>query len=408
MEITLFKFVIQFTVGGKILSIGFVLAKTPLLPIFFPWVGERGCRLKWKWVGWNLPVKQVNLDTSKDAGTTRQLKINRSNEKPYAVDELPEYFESNRSNHTIQTAQKIPTPIIVNGRIEKPGDVDIYQFKGRKGERLIAEVNARRLHSPVDSQIKLRDDSGKVIAWNDDAKQLNLGMLTHHADSRISMKLPKDGTYSLSVADTQMKGGPEYGYRLRISRPQPDFALTATPASITVRLGCTIPISVKVVRKDGFDGEITLLLKDAPKGFRLSGATIPAGVSEVQMTLTAPRDAKNKLFKIRLQGRSKIDRGVVSRDVIPGQAMTQAFITHHVMPTRNFMVFVGGWGEITELELSKNAHVKIPLGGETTLRVKKTKSEMKLILKLYQAPEGITLEQKRDSKKCTQCVIKSG
>lgn len=382
------------------------IGEDPFITSIFPLGGKHGRKATVEMVGWNLPTMQVALDTRKEPGGAHSFQLKHSNEIPFAVDELPECLEA-ANNNTIKTAQEIQTPMIINGRIDTPGDVDVFKIKGREGERLIVDVNARRLHSPVDSKVKLTDASGKVIAWNDDTPQLNLGMLTHHADSRLSVQLPKAGTYYISMADTQGKGGVEYGYRLRLSRPHPDFSLTATPASITVKLGCTIPISVHVLRKDGFDGEIDLVLKDAPKGFRLSGATIPAGVEKVQMTLTAPRDAKNTLFEIRLQGRSKIDRGVVTRDVLPGQAMTQAFITQHVMPSQSFMVYVGGWGEVTELELSKNAHVRIPVGGETTLRVKKRKSDVKLILKLYQAPEGISLVEKRDSKNALSVLIKA-
>ena len=382
------------------------IGEDPFITQIFPLGGKQGRNTKVAIAGWNLPVKQVSLDTNKDPGTNQKLKVNHSNEVPYAVDEIPECFETT-NNNTVKTAQLIKIPMLINGRIEKPGDVDIYRIKGRKGEKLVVEVNARRLHSPVDSIIKLSDTSGKVIAWNDDTKQLNLGMLTHHADSQLSVRLPKEGVYYISMADTQGKGGAEYGYRLRISRPHPDFLLTATPASISVRMGCTVPISVHVVRKDGFDGEIELVLKDAPKGFRLSGSTIPAGANQVMMTLTAPQGVRNTLFKIRLQGRSKIDRGVVTRNVLPGQAVTQAFITHHVLPSENFMVYVGGWGEVIELELSKNTHVRIPVGGETTLRVKKINSKAKLVLKLYQAPEGVTLEQKRDSKNALSVLLKA-
>jgi hypothetical protein len=382
------------------------VGEDPYLTSIFPMGGKAGRALKVALNGWNLPTHQVDLEMDHEPGTVQHLALKHSNRIPYAVDEFAECFERD-GNDTFKTAQMIKTPVIVNGRIDPPGDVDVYRFEGRMGESLIVDVNARRLHSPVDSHVKLVDASGEVVASNDDFKQLNLGMLTHHADSRLSVKLPSKGVYYLEISDTQGLGGPEHGYRLRVSRPHPDFALTATPASITVRSGCTVPITVHALRKDGFDGAIDLLLKGAPKGFRLVGATIPEGQDHVRMTLTAPRGAKNTMFEIQLQGRSKIDRGVVVHDVLPGTAMTQAFITHHVMPAQKIMVYVGGWGEVVDVELPKYAQVNIPQGGETTLRVKRTQSNGKLILKLDQAPEGISIEEKRSSKNALSVSLKA-
>ena len=51
------------------------------------------------------------------------------------------------------------------------------------------------------------------------------GVNTHHADSYLMVKLPADGTYYVHLGDTARNGGEEYAYRLRISAPQPDFAL---------------------------------------------------------------------------------------------------------------------------------------------------------------------------------------
>jgi hypothetical protein len=382
------------------------VGEDPFITHIFPLGGSQGRSSKVELTGWNLPSKHAQIDTRNDPGTTQQLAIAHSNQIPYAVDELPECFEAAKNN-TIKEAQSISLPIIINGRIGEAGDKDVYQFEGRPGDEVIVEVMARRLHSPLDSMLRLTNAKGNVIAWNDDAEQLNLGMLTHHADSKLSARLPKAGRYFVHVSDTQNQGGNEYGYRLRVSRPIPAFSLSATPSSITVRQRCSVPIAVHAVRKDGFDGKIDIILKDAPKGFKLSGATIPAGCDFVRMTLTAPVGVKNKLFRIRLVGRSKLAHRVVTRDVMPGEAMTQAFITHHIVPAEQTMVYVGGWGEALEVILSKNSRVRIPLGGETTLRIKKTKSSGNLQLKLYQAPDGISLEQKRSGNNALSVLLKA-
>ena len=108
----------------------------------------------------------------------------------------------------------------------------MFQFTGRAGETVVAEVFARRLDSPLDSVLKITDASGKLLAYNDDYEDPQAGTNTHDADSYLSLKLPADGTYYVHLGDTARCGGEEYAYRLRIGPPQPDFALFCVPSSI--------------------------------------------------------------------------------------------------------------------------------------------------------------------------------
>ena len=80
------------------------------------------------------------------------------------------------------------------------------------------------------------------------------GVNTHHADSYLMVKLPADGTYYVHLGDTARNGGEEYAYRLRISAPQPDFALRVVPSSVGLRSKAAATVSVYAIRKDGFTG----------------------------------------------------------------------------------------------------------------------------------------------------------
>ena len=153
---------------------------------------------------------------------------------PFALDTLPEIFEQ-EPNNTLANAQKVTLPIIINGRIDKPDDWDVFQFAGKSNDTVVAEVQARRLDSPLDSVIKLTDAAGKLLAFNDDHEDLGAGLNTHHADSYFMARLPADGTYYVHIGDTARHGGEEYGYRLRLSAPQPDFELRVVPSSLSLR-----------------------------------------------------------------------------------------------------------------------------------------------------------------------------
>ena len=117
----------------------------------------------------------------------------------------------------------------MNGRIDQPGDWDVFRFQGRAGEAIVAEVYARRLDSPLDSVLKLTDAKGTQLAFNDDYDDPGAGLETHHADSRILTTLPANGTYYLYLGDAQQKGGPEYAYRLRIGAATARFRSAGHP-----------------------------------------------------------------------------------------------------------------------------------------------------------------------------------
>jgi hypothetical protein len=116
-----------------------------------------------------------------------------SNRVPFALDTLPECLEREPNNQQAG-AQQVTPPIIVNGRIEQPGDWDVFRFEGRAGDKIVAEVYARRLDSPLDSVLKLTDANDQKLMVNDDHEDKGAGLTTHHADSFISATLPADGT----------------------------------------------------------------------------------------------------------------------------------------------------------------------------------------------------------------------
>ncbi len=167
-------------------------------------------------------------------------------------------------------------------------------------------------------------------------------MTTHHADSLLSMTLPADGFYYIHIGDAQTKGGEAYGYRLRISRPRPDFELRVVPSSINVRAGASAPITVYALRKDGFTGDITVTLKDAPKGFTLRGNRVPAGKDQVNLALRVPTGPIKKALTLNLEGRAEIQGREVLRKAVPADDMEQAFIYHHLVPAKELKVAVIG------------------------------------------------------------------
>lgn len=389
------------------------VSEQPFITRMFPLGGREGVETVASIAGWNLPRARLPLDTqpvTRKAGEPGGARLRRtaccegkllSNSVPYAVDTLPDCNEV-ETNDGVPDAQQIDLPKIINGRIERPGDVDVFRFQGRAGDKIAAEVYARRLNSPLDSLLRLTDAPGNVLAWNDDhvIEENHLyenmaGLLTHHADSYLMAELPKDAEYFVQLTDSQNHGGPAYGYRLRIAPAQGDFALRVTPSSLSMRAGSIVAVWVYALRKDGFGGDIELALKDAPPGFKLTGARIPAGRDHVRITLTAPANAPDEPVALQLEGCAQIGGQTVSRSATAADDVMQAFLYRHLVPAQELLVFVqkAKWG-VPAVELAGDVPVRIPAGGSAQVQIKtgKRASLQDVQLQLNQPPEGLTMD----------------
>jgi hypothetical protein len=346
------------------------IGEQPFITQVFPLGGQAGAATVAAISGWNLPEPQLTLDTAPGDVGVRQTawrgENSVSNSIQYAVDSLPE-CRSIEPNHTAQTAQPVTLPIIVNGRIARSGQADVFRFQGRAGDEVVAEVQARRLGSPLDSLVRLTDASGKVLALNDDYPDKEFDLLTHQADSWLCAKLPADGTYYVYLTDAENAGSEAHVYRLRISAPQPDFGLLLAPSAINLPAGRPTPVWVYAVRKDGFDGDIEVALDGAPAGFALSGAIIPHGRESVRMTLTAPKMTIGKTTALRFVGRAQIAGATVTRPVVPADNEMQAFAYWHLVPAQELLATVTGNGG--PAFVPPKAIVKIPAGGETHIQI---------------------------------------
>ncbi len=346
----------------------------------FPLGGRQGVPIAASVRGWNLRAETLELDTRPGPGAIRQAVVGTGqgfrSEVRYAANDLPEAVER-EPNGRPGTAQQVVSPIVVNGRIDRPGDVDMFQFEGEAGQAIVAEVYARRLNSPLDSVLRLIDPAGAEIALNDDRKDPEMGLLTHQADSYIRTELPRAGMYRVCLSDAQRQGGGAYAYRLQIRPAQPDFALRLVPSAINVLPGRTTKVTVHALRKDGFEGDVSVVLADTMDGFTLRNARIPAGEDKVEATIQAPRGAARQVLALEATGQAEIDGVTVSRPVVGAEDMMQAFLWRFLVPRQELLVAVTGsrpvpvvWRPLMSgARVASEAPVRIPLGGTAQILV---------------------------------------
>jgi len=130
-----------------------------------------------------------------------------SNLQIFTVSDLPELTEK-EPNDSIAEAQPVTLPVAISGNLKGP-DQDYFSFAATARQRLVIEVEARRIGSAIDPAIEVFDSAGHLIAQNDDAPGLGV-------DSRLDMTFPKAGKYFVAVHDSKFSDQAENFYRLKI------------------------------------------------------------------------------------------------------------------------------------------------------------------------------------------------
>ena len=315
----------------------------PFVTNIFPLGAKAGKTTKIHLSGYNLTDKEVSVTIPSEQSDSYRIKtIGDSSFNPVylAVNSLREIFDK-EGNNTKEKAQNVKLDSIINGRINSPGDVDMFKISGKTGEKVVFELEARSLGSPLDAVISLCDAKGKQMFAADDMKRVNIGFNTHQADPYYMFILPANGEYYLSLRDIQNHGGKDFTYRLRISRPRPDFKIYSGVSSLNIRRWQTITEPIRIVRKDGFSGPVIIKDKSEKSLFKIIKGTIKKDEGDMTFRLVNRRKGKSKPpFPVQFIGQAKINGKIVSRKVIPCENMMQAFIYYHWVPFTKLMIFV--------------------------------------------------------------------
>src|SRR5215471_1979186 len=110
--------------------------------------------------------------------------------RPFIVGTLPEVTEK-EPNDDFKKPHILDGSCVVNGKLEKSGDVDCFAVQLKKGQTLVASLEANHtLRSPMDGMLQILSADGFVLEENNDF---------HGLDPQIAYTAKKDGTYIARV-----------------------------------------------------------------------------------------------------------------------------------------------------------------------------------------------------------------
>jgi hypothetical protein len=229
---------------------------------------------------------------------------------PLLVTSLPVAPEISDAAALPEAGKRVSLPSALCGRLGQRGDCDGYRFEARKGTIYTFEVVARRAGSECDPVLRLLDAKGATVTEVDDSSELG-------KDARIEWKAAADADYTIQISDLHDRGGDAFGYVILAQAAQPDFTLTCDPDKINVGPGGRVPVFVKVARRQGFGGPVTLAWDHLPAGVSASPLVIPPELSEGVIVLSAAPAAAHAAALVALRGTGT--PGPIVRDATPEQ-----------------------------------------------------------------------------------------
>ncbi len=225
-------------------------------------------------------------------------------------------------------------PAAFSGLISAAGQSRVF-FKGHAHDRLVAEVEARRIGSRLDPVLEVKTVSGSTIA-------IEWGKAFLRGDARAELTLPADGTYVVELHDLAYNAPGDSPFRLLLGdfRSVDSYYPPVIPrgADWPVELvGSGIPPGTMADANLKHDATGLAKLLPLPRDLHASGPLPPLGISDgvevlevpqptEQLQLIDARFADKRHESVAVNGRlakeGEIDRYLLA--VTPGMPLTFA------------------------------------------------------------------------------------
>jgi len=228
---------------------------------------------------------------------------------PLEVGHNPEIRESSDPN---APPVRSSAPVMLNGRIDPPGDEDRFILAVTPGQVLRIEVMAAENGSALDGVLQILGPNQGVLANADDTTVSDQGGRRGRGagivspDPSINFTVPAGvNEITLALRDLEARGGTAYPYRISVEPASPTFELLLNDPEASVPRNGNLLVGV-TVRRNGYAGPIGLSVANPPPGLSFRPGTIAPGQNVGVLSLSAAPDASFDLTRLDIIGKGLV------------------------------------------------------------------------------------------------------
>jgi len=225
----------------------------------------------------------------------------------FSVDEVLTVLSEKEPNDVSSVAMEIVLPVLINGSIDHPGDIDRFRFKVTTGKRLAFELETPESAPPeFNPKVAILDENGKEL--------LNNIYRTVGGDgddwiktiqTKVIYTFEREAECTLQIRDfTPRYGNPSFKYRVLI-RPQIPHVgkIEVKEDHVNLVPGESRKLTIIVEQEEGFDGQVALVVENLSPGLLAFAAVDvepdrPAPLAEINKEHFFPRSQKATILLI--------------------------------------------------------------------------------------------------------------
>jgi hypothetical protein len=227
---------------------------------------------------------------------------------PLDVSESPELREpADPAAPPIRAA----APVVLNGRIETPGDEDKFELAVVPGQGYRVDVHAADLGSSLDGTLTVATDKGAALGNSDDTaiqvggrRNNRRGLTLNSPDPFLEFAAPADAkVVVLTLRDLAGRGGVGYPYRIVVEPATPAVSIEMAESQLNVPKGGTAALPVTLGRQ-GYNGPLTLSVANPPPGLSVRAGQVADGQPLGVLSVSASPDAAFGVVELMVEGRA--------------------------------------------------------------------------------------------------------
>ncbi len=183
------------------------------------------------------------------------------------------FVEQEPNDRPVPGGEVVSVPGVIEGDIDRPGDIDTFKIKIESGQQLAFEIETLGAEPPeFNPRLEIQDEKGRHLATNV-YKRVGKN-LTHYLntiEAKTLYSFRRGGEYYLQIRDiTSRWGSPRFQYRILL-RPQiPHLGVIRVRQDrINLTAGEARKLTLISEQEEGFEGEVIFAFENLPEGVQI-------------------------------------------------------------------------------------------------------------------------------------------